>query len=518
MKKQSIRFLSILLSLVLLSGCAVVDDGGLPKKVPEEIAVQLQEADELYANGRYGDSLEKYLTVIEQDMKNMEARFGTVRCQIALGNIELAVSNLDLAQRIDPAREEICDLYFELSNVTGQIWYGQNAVEIAKKYGHEEILRKIPAAPVLEKEPGSYTERLQVPVSCTEAGAEVYYSLSNSLNGSFYASNSLLSGDIPLLRGENWVSVYSLKDGIPSEAVTGIYEIQYPEEEVTFLEPKMEELVRYYTNVYDRPLTNYDCEQVYQLSFSEFYNLYSNYNQVHNIRFSTLEDLRKMPGIQYLYLNMQTKITDYSPLLDCPAIYQISLSECGLTDTSVVSYVPGLLYLHLSNNKITDITHLEQLTDLLTIGFYYNKGDLFLDQVLLNNPGLFQVNIDSDKLADYGTLTKLENLQYLTLIGLEDINYEALAELTGLLSLDLERNYNNGEYNSQIKDLSFLTGMRQLESLTLSGLNDAAQLEYIKQLPNLRQLYLYDCRACNDAVAMSSLMQALPPNCSVSYY
>ena len=101
---------------------------------------------------------------------------------------------------------------------------------------------------------------------------------------------------------------------------------------------------------------------------------------------------------------------------------------------------------------------------------------------------------------------------------LEEINYEALAELTGLLSLDLERNYNNGEYNSQIKDLSFLTGMRQLESLTLSGVNDVAQLEYIKQLPNLRQLYLYDCRACNDAVAMRSLIQALPPNCSVSYY
>lgn len=517
MNKQSIRFLSILLSLVLLlTGCAVVDDGGLPKKVPEEIAVQLQEADELYANGRYGDSLEKYLTVIEQDIKNMEARFGTVRCQIALGNIDLAVSNLDLAQRIDPAREEICDLYFELSKVTGQIWYGQHAIDIAKKYSHEEILRKIPASPVLEKEPGSYTERMQISVTCTEADAQVYYSLSNSLNGRVYTGDSLLSGDIPLLRGENRVSVYSLKDGIPSETVTGTYVIQYSEEEVSFQEPKIEEIVRYYTGVYDRPLTNYDCEQVYQLSFSDYYNLYSNYNQVYNIRFTTLEDLRMLPNIQYLYIFNQGRITDFSPLADCSALHQVVLNDFGLRDTSVVAYLPGVLYLDLSSNYLKDVSHLEQLTNLQSLDVSYNNGGIVLDQVLLNNPNLYSLTMDSNHLADYNTLSKLVGLSQLSIYGIEGIDYSVLAGLTNLYSLTIYRNYNMGG-STQIEDLSFLSGMKNLDSLMLYGVNDAAQLEYIKQLPNLRQLYLYDSKACNDAGAISSLMQALP-NCSINCY
>jgi len=505
--------MGILLSL--LAGC------GAKREIDEEkINTLLQDAQAMLEAENYADSLEKYLAVMELDMKNMEARFGTVRCQIGLGNISLAETNLSMAQQIDPSRIEVCELYMELSHITGNVHYSQNAVALAREYGHESIIDKIPAEPVFEQEPGTYSENIWLDIRCDDPGAEVYYSLYNSSNPNVYVYNTLCPDSVRLVRGENTVTAYSIKEGVASETVAATFLIDYPEQEITFQDPKIEELVRYKLGNRPGPLTNYDCETVDMLSWSDFYSIYSSYNTIYNIQFQTLEDLQYLPGLRYLYLNEQRSITDYSPLLNCPALYQINLDNCGLTTADVVNYVPGLMYLGMCGNNISDFSAIENVKELYMLQVYYNNGSGTIDEVLKTNKTIEQLGIDSDQLTDYSLLSELENLLYLDIYGISGLSeedYAELSKLTGLLGLTIYQNYQMEGYNVSIPDLSFLQNMKDLQQLNLYGVNDAAQLEYIKQLPNLQYLYLYESAATRDAGAMSALTLALP-NCRISSY
>lgn len=147
---------------------------------------------------------------------------------------------------------------------------------------------------------------------------------------------------------------------------------------------------------------------------------------------------------------------------------------------------------------------------------YDNAPDAKIDDILRSNPQLGSLGIDDTQLANYSVLTELEDIEYLHIYGISNVDYTAISELTDLESLTLSYNYERREYNTSISDLSFLSKMQGLQSLTLYGVNNASDLVYFSQLPNLTPLSLYSCNAISDQAAMKALIQALP-NCSITY-
>lgn len=511
--------IAVLLVLgTLCTGCtapgAEVDRGS--SIAAEDVSPILQEADTLYKSGDYAVSLDLYLTAMEKDAKNVDARIGVSKCQIEMGNYDLADLNLSMAQQIDSSSVEFCELYLKLSQMTGDPYYARTAVNLAARYGHESILENVPTVPTIDHESESYSERIFLTITCDDPDAEVYVSLSNDQNTSYSLHNQKYSQPIMLIRGENTVSAYSIKNGIPSETVTKTYSVDYDSFEVHFKEPLVEEIVRQELGKDSGPITNYECEQITEFNWSALMSVYTNYNEYQNLKISSLEDLQYLPSVQNFSIQNQTEITDFSPLLNCPMIYQAALSKCGLKDAEVVKYLPNLSHLNLYHNEISDFSALENNPELYGLYIYDNDPDAKIDDILRSNPQLGSLGIDDTQLADYSVLTELEDIEHLYIYGISNVDYTAISELTDLEGLTLSYNYERGEYNKSISNLSFLPKMQGLQSLTLNGVDNASDLVYISQLPYLTSLSLYSCNATSDQAAMKALIQALP-NCSITY-
>lgn len=476
----------------------------------------LQQADTLFQEEHYGESLEQYLTAMEAESKNIDARFGAVKCQIQLGNYSIAEMNLSMAQQIDPSRIEICELYLELSEKTGALYYAQSAVDLANEYGFDSILERIPEEPVLLNKPGEYTDPIWLDISCDEPGAEVYVSLKNSENPDYYLYDFKYSGQIRMLHGENTVTVYSCKDGIPSETVTATYYLNYEASEVTFQEPLIEKLVRLELGKPTGPITTLDCEQIEMLNWYNLSDSFPYYQDFIEQKIYTLSDLQYFPALTDISLYYQTDITDYSPLEYCPTLRYVTICDGNLASADLVNYVPNVLSLDLRNNSISDYSAIDGLDNLYSLYLDGNNTDAKIDDIITRNKKIQSLGINDTQLSDYSVLSELDELIYLSISGVANVEYDALSPLIKLQSLNISYNYAASEYTGSIPDLSFLTNMQELSYLSLDGVSDSSALEYIKQLSNLTSLNLYDCDVTKDEMAMNALSQAMP-NCQISY-
>ena len=146
----------------------------------------------------------------------------------------------------------------------------------------------------------------------------------------------------------------------------------------------------------------------------------------------------------------------------------------------------------------------------------YNAEGGNIDEVLKNNKELFSLGFDDNQLTDYSLLAELEGLQSLEIRGFTYLDHAALASLENLVDLSINYNYDRREYNKSIGDISFLQNMQSLEYLYLNCVQNAEDLVYIQNLPNLTTLYLYNCKATDNRDAMAMLTAALP-KCSIYY-
>ena len=106
--KRFVWMLTLLL-LLNLTGCEKETQSASTDPTRAELTFDdsLKEARLLYEEGRFSESLEGYLAVMEQAGKNMEARLGAAQCQSALGLKDAAVKNLLLAQKINPEEKRV---------------------------------------------------------------------------------------------------------------------------------------------------------------------------------------------------------------------------------------------------------------------------------------------------------------------------------------------------------------------------------------------------------------------------
>ena len=166
--------------------------------------------------------------------------------------------------------------------------------------------------------------------------------------------------------------------------------------------------------------------------------------------------------------------TDLEPLTK---LTDLSLSDCGYTDASFVSYLTDLTSLDLSFNIIQDISPISDLVQLTTLDLSRN----FIRDIsnIWRNSQLTSLNLDGDVVSDISPLSGLTNLSTLDLSGnvIQDIS--PLSGLIGLTDLDLS--------NNLVVDLSPLVanpGIGAGDLVDVSG----NQLDCTKQKQNIATL------------------------------
>lgn len=461
---------------------------------PSDITAGLEKAQTLYDHEEYADSLETYLQIMQENPKDMESRIGTVKCQIALENYNMALMNLSAAILLEPQTEELYELYLEISDKTNNLSAARTAVTYAKRYGVSEFLEKVPSKPVLNYEGGYYDQKIFVTAEAEEEDVQIFVTV-NKDNMNYY--NVEYAAQWPITNGVTKLSAYCVRDGIPSETVEATYVCDYEPTIVQFEDPVMEQLVR---NTIQKPqgeITDTDCEAVTSLNSYQLRADGMSYDEYANIKLHSLGDLQFFPNLQSIYLYGQSEVTDFSELGNCTLLTTISVQNCQLESVDQIIMHKNLQSLDVSGNPISDVSKLADLEQL-----YY-------------------LRFDASQTKDFNWLKDFKSLGSLSVVRSGDEDISAIGNLTDLNSLTIEYDWSSDEYynRSYLSDISFVSNLTNLTYLYISCLEDLSQAECLKSLRNLQNLYLYNRKnydSDQDEKVIADLQQALP-NCSIQY-
>lgn len=475
----------------------------------DEINVEALQA---YDSGDYSGALMKYTDAMKSNPINMDAMIGATKCQIALENYDMAATNLSAAVSVNPQVPDIYDLYIALSEVSGQIGYARMAVSLATQNNIESFLDKVPNSPTLNYSDGKYDSRFQVEISADD-GAEIFIT---EKKDSYYDSHQYFD-PIPITRGETSLEVYCVKDGIPSETVEVHYICDYPPVEISFVDPTIERIVRLELGNEYGPITDVDCEGITELRQYDLINAGMDWQEYSNVSVKSVEDIRLFPNLQYLYLDNADSIQDYSPLVFCRRLSSIEIANSSLTDISFVAEIPDLRYFSVRNNQISDLSPLSNCKNLYELDIQGNPvGDLSM----LCELDIESLIITASNIDDLSILRNWKNMRYLRMYGCGGLDLSSIAEMTNLEDLSLDaKEYSSDNYqenSTPLGDLSFVSGLENLERLDLQGISDYSVLDYVKSLKNLTYLFV---RTLNYDSIPSDLLQELQtalPGCSIS--
>lgn len=511
MKKRRIIFLGLL--LICLTGCG---QGAGSDRIYEDVSQAVTEADGLYDAGDYTAGLEAYLDAMNANPKDTAARLGAVRCQIALGNMDIAQTDLSMLMKLDPQIVEIYDLYAQIGVATGNLTIASNAVTMARIHGVEGFLERVPSAPVFNVESGIYQDKLEIEIACDDPESVIYYNIygdSGSQEGRLY------DGPIALLSGHTYINAYTLKDGLPSESVSRDYDVDYAGEEIIFQDPYMEKMIRSALNKEEGPVTDLDCWNLTYLNLDIWDVLRDmNYEKYGDVRITTMEDLRYMPNLQGLDVYSDEEVSwNMAALSECVNLERLSLRYAGIKNLDFVRNMPNLRNLDVYGNEITDISILADCPVLDQLNVQDNPITAGLDEVLAKGK-MEYLNMDDGQLTDYSSLEYCKKLRYLYIQGWDEIDRQAILRLGWLEGLSICMDWNDQVDRDQLEltDLSFVSGLEKLQSLHLEGVRDAEELRHLHGLKQLTYLYLYNCKVTEDKEAMRELGSALP-NCEIGY-
>lgn len=512
------KIICILIISIMFLFCACGNSDGNYKYQAADVTDKNEEAQSLYNNGKYEDSLALYLEAMQEEPKDMTSRIGAVRCQIALENYSMALIDLGSAVQVSPQTEELYDLYLEISDLTEDISTAQTAVELAKNYGVGSFLDKVPAKPVLGYESGKYGQRIEVSVESVEDGTEVYISV-NKVDGYDYWNVEYIKPWL-MTSGETKLTAYCVKDGIPSETVEATYICEYEPSAVQFEDAIMEQLVRNTLGKAEGEITDIDCEQVETLDISDLRTEGMDYDVYQTMKLHSLSDLQYFPNLNYLYLYEQQEVEDYSCVKMCSLLDSLYIGNCGIKDISFVSEMPNLSSLYMPDNQVTDITPAVKCENLYYIDISGNPlNDI---SKLAELKDLSSLGVNAEQMDDISILQQFESLNDLRIYRHDDVDLSALGQLTKLQDLSIEYEYRDNEYYDErifITDISYLENLTELTYLSISCLEDLSQVGYLKELKNLQNLYLYnrkDVDSERDADIIRDLQQALP-QCNINY-
>mmetsp|Transcript_20650 Transcript_20650/g.36294 ORF Transcript_20650/g.36294 Transcript_20650/m.36294 type:complete len:854 (-) Transcript_20650:1632-4193(-) len=232
-----------------------------------------------------------------------------------------------------------------------------------------------------------------------------------------------------------------------------------------------------------------------------------------------------------------------SRFTDLPALEEINLDSCPLTDWSMShladGVMPNLTSLDLADTDISDhgMVHIAKFKKLKRLSLFYcnlsnsslrhlstltNLEVLNLDSREISDGGLFHLlalqnlkslDIFSGRITDSGCsfIAKIKTLENLELCGggISDVGCTILAGLEKLTSLNLSQNERITN-----RGAAALATLSNLKTLNLSNTRvNAEALVYFSDMKSLKSLALYGCRGMDDAtnnLLLDKLQSGLP--------
>lgn len=522
MNKLRFLLLTVLCVSVIACGCSketVVDD-----QLSEEQSVYLNELIEK-VNSTYSldSKLDIYYEILELDPRNIDARIGIAHCNINKKNYDLARDGLLFVAKIDPYNQEVYELLAKISDQSGDLAYAEEAIKLAKQNNVESFLSQVPSEPVFSLAEGEHFEKVSLEITTDEPGATIYWSIDT-----YGIKDTQYTAPVRLVRGNNVVSAYIVKNGIPSKEVTMEYTISYEPTVVKFEESAFEKMVRLALNKPTGPITDAECETVTKLSWFDLRNTVANESAYQKLKIKSLADLQYFPMLTELVLEYQNKIADYSPLSYCPLLTTLQMDNCHLTSTDFVEFIPQIQTLKMYNyttewDVYLDTNPLGSLRHLTTIDTRGNNlgkqiderswSVYHIDNVIKNNPNLLYVNINSNHLTNWNLLLDLKEIKHINTWGIQNANYSVISKLTTLESLYIY--FSSYEWNMSARSLSYLQNLDNLRKFGMQGLDDVSQLKYLKELEQIQEIVLANSDVVSDTEAMKELETALP-RCKIS--
>lgn len=241
---------------------------------------------------------------------------------------------------------------------------------------------------------------------------------------------------------------------------------------------------------------------------------------------SDISSLSRLNELIRLDLSQNT-IGDFTPLSGLQKLTELNLRETGITDIEFLRKMPDLMYLNLhSNSGITSVEPVGELTALNTlilegvpvgdkigmIGHMENLTRLNLTNtgidsidVLRGMEGITHLELSGNALRDIEPISEMKDMEVLSLghTGITDI--EAAGGFIRMKELDLRNNriedltplegmtsltYLNLHSNRNIRSISPLGEMLELETLILRNVPVGEQTESLNELDELKILNL----------------------------
>ncbi|GAA0307041.1 LPXTG-motif cell wall-anchored protein [Gracilibacillus halotolerans] len=283
---------------------------------------------------------------------------------------------------------------------------------------------------------------------------------------------------------ENGVTEYTFTDLTPNILYNIYLEMQYLHDlsdlesvkvktdgedadapEVTFESDNLKQAVSEEVGVHTRNVTEKDIEYLENLTVTDG-------------DIASLKGLELAHNLRLLYL-LENKISDLSPIEQLENLEDLSIGFNQVQDLSSLENLTTLSYLNLNNNEVSDLSPISNLTNLITLRIGYNHIENI--DILENFNKLQYLDISSNPLSDYSIVGDIPTLTDLTMsdLGITDINF--LSNLQQLKSLYLS--------NNAIDDIQVLSGFDQLNNLSLSS-NNISNLSPLEGLTNLQSVNL----------------------------
>ena len=154
------------------------------------------------------------------------------------------------------------------------------------------------------------------------------------------------------------------------------------------------------------------------------------------------------------------------------------IDAINIENIEALSYFTGLTFLELDDNRISDLTPLENLKELQRLRLSGNQIKDISPLSVLDD--LWELELDYNQIEDVSALEGLHNLEILWIDGNRVADIDPLCTLVNLRELYMDHN--------TISDLSPLYGLSSLETIVLDEI-DAQEIEDLQD--HLPDTYLW---------------------------
>lgn len=411
-------------------------------------ALFAKQGDAALAAYDYPKAANRYALSLQLKKNNEAVYSGYADALSGLQDHESAQEILDLGIARISGAESLYLRKAQLYSAQGKISEAAAFLDtVENSYIAKKLQDRRPAALVYSPAQGRYGTAQKITLQM-RAGETIYY----TLNGEAPTTSSAVYTEPITVSATSTLTALAVNgEGLVSPRLQLTYEIDNANEAITFTDAKIERMVRTALNQQSGALYAARLASVTTLS-----------NEGIDGEIRSLKDLEYLHGLTNLYLDGEYLIEDYSPLAALPALSDLTLSDCGISDSDLaaLSACSTLTGLYIHNNHITTLDPLRSLVYLE-----------YLDAA-------------ENEIISAAAVAELPLLTYLNLSGNGLTHAEEIADATALTVLDLSHN--------RISDLTPLAGLTELAQLSIAG-NTPGNIKKLTALPKLISLDVSSC-------------------------